>query len=211
MSRPVVVCPRCGGSIRNYPGPFPDYCDIAGCSYTFPITDQRITPAASPQKPSLSPNYSFPQLPESRPITSPRLVAPYRCPGCHQAIHQSAGIPRLTITHECGNRTTLYAVLFYAECCGTALELPRAEMGRCHPCPNCKREFIGPRDDIVHRSVADIQSGTLMRFHCSTPSCNAPLTCNTIHHEKTVVGIPVVCPICHGVMNVPAAGEAISF
>ncbi|MGL4552254.1 MAG: hypothetical protein ACRC33_13835 [Gemmataceae bacterium] len=205
----TTLCPRCGKLVLHSRGEPPPYCDGVSCGHNFaPLVQERTLPArdGDAPEPALS---AVPELPPPPVVGSPQLVAPHRCPKCQGQIHQPACQRWKTITHECGNRTDLLAVIFRAPCCGAFVELPRALSRQTHRCPACPRSFVGPRDDLIHRGAGDVGSGEVMRFRCSNPECHRRLQCNTHQGGEPAVGQAVVCPACVHVITIPSGGRAV--
>lgn len=205
----TTVCPRCGKHILHAQGEAPYECDAVSCGYAFPVIEQERTLPARPGPAPEPEPMTVPELPPGPVISAPQLAAPHRCPRCLGEIHQPAGRRRATIDHECGNRTDLYAILFRAPCCGAFVELPRSLAGKTHRCPACPRSFVGPRDDVIHRTLGDVSPGQVMRFICPNSECLRRLQCNTHLNGDVVAGQLVVCPACAHVITVPAAGRAV--
>jgi len=206
----TTVCPRCGKHVLHSPGEGPAYCDAVSCGHVFaPLVQERSLPPRKEEPPAAA-EPLIPELPRPPEISAPQLVAPHVCPRCRGEIHQPSRKRWTTITHECGNRTDLVAVIFRAPCCGAYLELPRALTRQKHRCPACPQSFLGPRDDLIHRGAADVRPGAVMRFRCPNPECRRRLQCNTHLDGEATAGQSVVCPACVHVLAIPSAGEAVS-
>lgn len=130
-----------------------------------------------------------------------RLIKPHVCSQCSAAIREPLGIDRATLAcPSCGNRTSLYAVMFRCSC-GQMLEAPTGSEGSSQSCPACDREMQVPWM-LVLLKPDEPPLEEWFSFEC--PECSDRVTARRIY-----AGQWSVCPLCHSPFEIPLAGEAV--
>lgn len=192
--------------------------DCPACGRTQVVPSWKPHPGLKPGKPIttrraaehwLPPPVSQPIVEPEPPPESPRevrpfqLALPHHCVQCKGLIAAPTGQCRSTCNcPACGQRTSIYAVLFLCPHCCARLESPANSASKHTDCPACNTDLIIPRDMLrTERPFIDEEDHWFL-FDC--PSCNGLL-----YTSKEDVDALAVCPHCLVTLTVPRSGRYI--
>jgi hypothetical protein len=142
------------------------------------------------------------RTPDPPPEWSTLLTAPHTCSQCRAPIRSPIGCRAATIScPSCGNRTSLYAVIFLCDSCGDRLESPSRRSGDTTTCPSCLKPVRVPYD-LLHADLPEPPDSSWFQVEC--PGCRRPAV-----SRKQDVGKLAVCPHCSLALEVPFHGESL--
>lgn len=160
---------------------------------------ERIWPLSTTTTPTRNAN----EPPAPPPPTSfeTKLTSPHPCTQCGHGIRAPLGGDRATVVcPACGNRTSLYAVIFRCVC-GTVLEAPVRREGQIESCPACAQPTRVPAD-VLRIAPDEPPLEAWFRFDC--------MEClHAVAARREDAGAWAVCPHCRGSLEVPHVGEAL--